>query len=530
VSGFVITYGNSSKQASNFTHQQGELFFRTGEIIQSSTNNQQESTIDWQEIIRGEGCFIAGIIDENENSFKLCTDPFGLHPLYYAISEQKFLFSSSIDALIRFGKLTLTLDHIGISQFLHFHYYLGERTFCNEVKRFPQGKLLNYCMLEKKLHWDTYYHWRGEQDINDSKRAIELLKSAFLESMNNRVANAENIICLLSGGFDSRFIVANLLQLGFDFPTHTTYSDNGNFKDPISAKLVASKLDISNQYHELSDDYLEIYWRDKSKRINFETTMHTWLMPISKQLPHGALNFDGLGGDSLVNLPYNMHEDSLDLIEQQNWPELKNRMFEWCAAPGEGIGRIINEDHRDQWANGLWNSYESEFDNIESGPNSPSIFILKNRTRRGIACSPTLLLTNDGMRNSMPFMDQKFVDVALSINNQLRFGGGIYRRLLADIAPSLENVPTSHDINWPSEHEIGPVVRFWISSPEPLRSYLEVIQNAPRFFKSYLDQDWYEMATIAMGEGPKERGLFIYEAQALGEICNAISEYEMYFA
>jgi hypothetical protein len=130
----------------------------------------------------------------------------------------------------------------------------------------------------------------------------------------------------------------------------------------------------------------------------------------------------------------------------------------------------------------------------------------------------------------MPFMDQKFVDVALSINNQLRYGGGIYRRLLADIAPSLENVPTSHDINWPSEHEIGPVVRFWISSPEPLRSYLEVIQNAPRFFKSYLDQDWYEMATIAMGEGPKERGLFIHEAQALGEICNAISEYEMYFA
>ena len=515
---------------SNFVQRESEFFFQSGEIIDYKVNRRENPTPNFKEIVEADGCFIAGVINEKEDTFQLCTDPFGLHPLYYAVIDQKFLFSSSVDALIRFGELSLSLDSVGISQFLHFHYYLGDRTFCNEVKRFPQGKLLNYSLQENDFHWTTYYHWRVEQDIDDPTQAIQLLKSRFLESSSERVVDAENIICLLSGGFDSRLIVATLLELGLTFPTHTTYSDNGCLKDSVGAKLVSAKLGIPNQYHELSEDYLETHWRAKSRRINYETTMHTWLMPISEQLPSGALNIDGLGGDSLVKLPYNMHMDSLDLIEQENWLELKLRMFEWCAAPGEGIGRIINENHRDQWVNGLWNSYELEFDDIESGPNSPSIFILKNRTRRGIACSPTLLLTNNGMRNSMPFMDQKLVDIALRIKNRLRFGGGIYRRLLADVAPSLANVPTSHDVDWPSEHEIGPVVRFWISSPDPLRSYLDVIDNAPLFFKSYLNQGWYEMASIAMDEGPKQRGLFIREAQALGEICNAISEYEMYFS
>ncbi|HIO85782.1 MAG TPA: hypothetical protein EYN42_00520 [Candidatus Poseidoniales archaeon] len=526
---FIVTFGNSNIQVSDLVQRECELFFQSGEIIIPALSVLEKQTPDFQKTVEADGCFIAGVLDEKAETLQLCTDPFGLHPLYYAVNNQKFLFSSSVDALIRFGELSLSLDPVGISQFLHFHYYLGEHTFCNEVKRFPQGKLLNYSLRKNDLHWTTYYHWKVDQDINNSAQAVQLLKSRFLESSSERVVDDENLICLLSGGFDSRLIVANLLELGMSFPTHTTYSDNGCLKDPVGAKLVAAELGVSNQYHELSDKYLETYWRDKSKRINFETTMHTWLMPISEQLPHGALNLDGLGGDTLVKLPNNLHVDSLDLIEQKNWSEIKNRMFEWCAPPGEGIGRIINKNYREEWANGLWNSYESEFDNIEYGPNAPSIFILKNRTRRGIACSPTLLLTNNGMRNSMPFMDQKFVDIALRINNRLRFGGEIYQRLLADVAPSLANVPTSHDINWPSEHEIGPVVRFWISSVEPLRSYLDAIDNAPLFFKSYLNLDWYEMASIAMDEGPKERGLFIREAQALGEMCNAISEYEIYF-
>ena len=501
----ILTYGDNSESSLKVEENEDRVSFHFGEVIEAGKHFDSNVFIDYQTSKDADGCFVAGCVDASEGVAHLCTDPFGIFPLYHIAVGNGIVFGSSIDTIIRATNISLTLDIAGVAQFFHFDHFIGEHTFCNEIKRFPQGMELCYLHDGNLCCWNAHYSWPEEtgQLIDDIDDAISLIRQSLMKSLQRRISGREDIICLLSGGFDSRMIAATLLHFDVKFTTHTAYGDQGRFFDPKGAELVATALGIPNQYYDLPQDYLEKYWKQKSVIVNHETPLHTWLIPMSRSLPIGSFNLDGLGGDVLI-------------------PGLKR-----VDMPKLSFSRIIGKEHQDEWQHKLNHSIEREQNCISVGPNLRSTMILRNRSRRGTGCSPTLLLSNR-IQNSLPFMDRKFVEACFKIDDEIK-SKDLYRQLIVDIAPILKEVPSSHDAVWPEHIVCEEIERFCTITAKPLDSYLKEIQEASNVISPFISQDWLNKAKLARDSSPEQRQEYLREVQSLGEISFFLRTYEAYF-
>ena len=520
----IVTFGHGRDDSFKTLENDGISSFHMGEVIPVEKGFNPKISFGHQTSRNADGCFVSGCIDIANNLGFLCTDPFGLHPLYLLTIEDGIVFSSSLDVLIRSGFKTLTLDETGICQFIHFDYCLGSRTFYHEIKRFEQGMELRYDIKTDTHSWNKHYEWPVvKKDILENEVAIPLLKDGIIDSIKRRISGRENIVCLLSSGFDSRAISSTLHQLGVKFSTYTTYGDEGRMVDPKGAELVSAALKVSNHFYDLPQDYIQSYWKEKAVTINHETRHHTWLMPMSRQLPECAFNLDGLGGDKLITTPSPINHEYLWKLVEGDWDGMVESMFTWFW-PGWSINRLLKDEHLDKLKEELFDSFVSEINKIEPTPHQYLIFILRNHTRRAIGCSPTLLLSQK-IRNSTPFYDKKFIELCFRIDERIKFRRRLYKALVDDIAPFLADTPSSHDAEWPEHIMFERRERYLTATPEPLESYLEEIRNAPEIIAKFLNHEWLELAEEARDAKPEQRLQFIKEAQAFGEVCFAVRKY-----
>ncbi len=522
---FLMTFGN--RKQSSFKLNQNELgtSFQLGQVIPIGEDFDSERSYDHTDTREADGCFVSGCIDSSEDAARLCTDPFGLHPLYYIRLYDGVVFSSSLDALIRSGVTELTLDMVGICQFVHYEHFLGNRTFFKEVKRFEQGKELSYDMELHDSSWDWNYQLPiVEKDITESEDALPLLERSLKRAVQRRVAGADHITCLLSGGFDSRALAAIMKKLKLDFSTHTTYGDEGRTVDAMAAEAVSSTLEIDNHYHDLQTDYLEAFWRRKASLIQHETQMHTWMYKMADELPSDALNIDGLGGDQFLTTLKPITHDRLWKIIDGGWEGIQKSSFNWYW-PNHSINRIFKDQFLDSFNRNLLESHEEEFASTGGNEGNYLFFFLRNRNRRGIGCSPALMLSHQGTTMT-PYYDKEFVELCLRLDERIKFRGRLHKRLIEHIDPSLSEIPSSHDSEWPEPFAFEHKERYCLSSSEPLDSYLEEIKGAHPAIDRFIDSDWISRAENARDAGPQERAEFLKEAQSLGEICFVVKTYQ----
>ena len=523
----IITFGNGIEKTFKTNKKTHGFSFQLGEIIPPKKTFIPDANYDYSISRLSDGCFVAGYVNELRKNISLCTDPFGLHPLYYITDNTNIIFSSSQNLLINASMINLTLDMTGICQFIHFDHCLGPRTFFNEIKRFEQGVELRYNLNTDELTWHKHYQWPVvKKTIKESKEAIPLLKQALFRSIKRRVANRKNVICLLSSGYDSRTLSSILKQLDIDFDTHTTYGDEGLLVDPMGAKLVSDALGVSNKYYDLPANYLENNWKEKAISINHETMMHSWLLPMAKELPRGGFNLDGLAGDNLITTPKPVSNDYLWKLVCGEWDEMKESIFSWYW-PKDSINRVLKNEFLEELNDDLHNSFMLEFKDISESQNLYLVYILRNRIRRAIGCSPTSLLSTNVI-NSMPFFDKKFVEICFQIDDRIKFRNRLYKILVDDIAPLLADIPTSHNSEWPEPFSVERRKPYRFESPEPLQSYLDEIAKVPQLFSKYMDNEWLINANAACLQGPEQRAEYMKEAQALGEVCFVINSYHSF--
>lgn len=161
------------------------------------------------------GYFSLFIWNKNHKRAMIASDKLGLNPLYYTVTpDNALIFSTALENFLALPDFPISLDKTALRQFADFNYLLGERTFIKNVFRFRPGTLMVWDEkeLRKENYWDAAEFFSGT--MLTEKEFFNKFPVVMREVIGEWVEGKKRVGILLSGGYDSRAILACLYDLG----------------------------------------------------------------------------------------------------------------------------------------------------------------------------------------------------------------------------------------------------------------------------------------------------------------------------
>lgn len=153
------------------------------------------------------GVFGAVIWDALESRLVAARDPIGVHPLFYAEHNGRFVFSVSAERVVRTPGVSSRLNDRAIADWLSHRWPDAEETFFDAVKRVRPGYVLTVGRSGRRMerYWDPAppgqpVEWLEEDDLD---RFDDVFSQAISRCMQDGPSGI-----FLSGGLDSVSIAA----------------------------------------------------------------------------------------------------------------------------------------------------------------------------------------------------------------------------------------------------------------------------------------------------------------------------------
>lgn len=167
---------------------------------------------------RFNGMFAFAIFEEKSGRLFCARDRLGIKPFYYADLPGRFLFASTLPALLRDPAVDRDIDPKALHHYMSFHSVVpAPRTILKGVRKLPPAATLTIDpggVFRERVYWEP----RFEREPGDEKRDFEDWKELVLAQV--RRASKRRLVAdvpvgvLLSGGLDSSLIVALLAEQG----------------------------------------------------------------------------------------------------------------------------------------------------------------------------------------------------------------------------------------------------------------------------------------------------------------------------
>jgi len=203
------------------------------------------------------GIFHFVIYDNRSGRIKLFSDKFGLQPLYYSVFEDGIIFGGEIKALLKDNRVNKTPDYNSIADFMHYGQVLGQKTLFQDIKVLAPGSLLTYDINDFSVSLKNYFYLeklfveKGSYNLNTSVKDVAALLA---ESIKTRSSNTDILGLSLSGGLDTRGILAGLEEKSRGIRTYTLGIPG--CADQKLAEKMARVAKTDHEFVELGTEYL----------------------------------------------------------------------------------------------------------------------------------------------------------------------------------------------------------------------------------------------------------------------------------
>jgi asparagine synthase (glutamine-hydrolysing) len=158
------------------------------------------------------GMFAFAIWDESKKLLCLARDRVGIKPLYYAIRDEKFVFSSNIKPILQYFGQKPEVNLKLIPPYFSMGYSLGEETIFKGIFKLQPGSLmvLSGSRLDRQKYWNLRF---TPLQRNTKSRYIEEMKHVLTESVRSQLRSDVPLGVFLSGGIDSSSITGLVSKL-----------------------------------------------------------------------------------------------------------------------------------------------------------------------------------------------------------------------------------------------------------------------------------------------------------------------------
>lgn len=386
------------------------------------------------------GAFVLALWNSQERSLTIANDRFGLKPVYYFHEDNLFLFASEVKVLLAAAEVNQEADPQAVLEFLTFEFILGGKTFFKKIKVLDPASILVFKNgdLVVKRYWEAGWPHDGNSFFKNDP--VERGKQLLCQAVERQTREKKGVALALSGGLDSRLILAAATEVGRPVPTFTFGQKDCD--DRKIAQLVAETAGSDNYFFELSSGYLS-RWAERGvwqtdgmdNCTNFAgIELHSKVGEKWRIVLNGSGGNELWGGISPGLLKFLFIQDKKKLTEaffrkmstgfsEASCPELFQPGF-YVKIKGA--------------------AYDSFMESLSRAPDQSPLgkiyhFYRHEKTRRGTLMG--LVMDSDQIEYRLPFFDYDLFDFILTIPNKLRVLAQFKRRLIVRKFPRMAFIP-----------------------------------------------------------------------------------------
>jgi hypothetical protein len=422
----------------------------------SRTVGQSLRNEDYSALRAARGVFAGAHFDPNTGTLRLFSDRLGIRPIYYAVTPRFTVFSTAMRVLESINLPRRSMDLEGVTEVIALGAPLGTRTPYAHVRAIDAAEVIR---IDASCVTHTHY-WRWHAIPEASQSAMgelsDALFEAFVTGVRLRIGSDHTTAAFLSGGLDSRCVVAALAAQGVNVNTFMFAEELG--AEQYCAGAFAAAMGVS--HHVVADQTFPPQWAKMIARA-WETADYG----SPHRAEHPRLVWSGDGGSVGLGWVYVSPEIVRDLRDGNR----KSAIDRYLNACGSAIpGRLLTRTaatvpgcvSRDI-------EYELKRLACEDPVRAFYFFLLLNDQRRHLAAHYEDIDIHR-VEYQLPFFDSQFLTLAASIPADLGIGHRFYTAWLAKFPkqvldvpwqaypghiPSLQPVPSGLTRQWDSKRQ-----------------------------------------------------------------------------
>jgi asparagine synthase (glutamine-hydrolysing) len=234
-----------------YVWQQQNNFYFKGTPAFSPFEPNENNAADF--LIRYQSGFVW--IYEDDTQIAAATDTIRSFPLFYYFDNQNFCLSD--DAYLLKDMFSAAFNQAGIDIFKENGYTLENYTLAENIFVLQPTEFLHYDKESGKLSLKNYKTQIPPLAIDQYENKFEQLSYQIFDRVIEKL-NGRKAIIPLSGGMDSRFILAALVQKKYPQICCYTYGKKGSYEAELAAKI-CHQLGVEWHFIEYSPEIFKSY-------------------------------------------------------------------------------------------------------------------------------------------------------------------------------------------------------------------------------------------------------------------------------
>ena len=196
------------------------------------------------------GWFCGVLVDTRRGTVHLFNDRYGIGRVYIYEAPDGFYFASEAKALLKVRKELRQIDPKGLGEFFVCDCVLENRTLFRNVSLLPGGSLWTFenGKLTQKRSYFTADEWENQEPFSSWDAFFEALDSTFARILPKYSRFYHPTAISLTGGLDTRMILAYLDAGPGEFPCYTF---GGNSKETYDIKIARRVASVCHQPHTI---------------------------------------------------------------------------------------------------------------------------------------------------------------------------------------------------------------------------------------------------------------------------------------
>lgn len=190
------------------------------------------------------GMFAFVIYDKQEEEVFIARDFFGIKPLFYYRTEDKFYFASEKKSILEKEEAT-GVNTEALQHYMTYQYVPGDMTMMKDMYEMPPG---HYAKFKIGEDMKPVRFWEAE--FKPVYRSVEKAKSDIIDVLRDSVKvhmrSDVPVGCFLSGGVDSTVVAALSKEVNPNIKTFTVGFEREGFSEIDFAKESADSIGVEN--------------------------------------------------------------------------------------------------------------------------------------------------------------------------------------------------------------------------------------------------------------------------------------------
>ncbi len=398
-----------------------------------------------------QGVFVGCLLDKKEERLLLFNDKFGLKPIYYSLWDGNLVFGGEIKAILQFPGIRKEMDLQALSDCFHYGFVLGDKTLFKDIRLLPPGSILEYRFEEKLAGVRSYWHLASLFEPGARSGGYDEVVHLFIRGVRKRLGQKEHLGISLSGGLDSRGILAALKDAAQGMPSYTLGLKG--CQDERLSRRMADLIGTRHEFVEITENDLRefkalaetlIYLSD-GMYFPHESTERV-AMNYFKKAPFKIL-FRGHGGEiakAALAYPVQVTKEALSYKSGE-----KSKEFIYKSANlvkrDIPIKEVFTPEFQQAMEEGARVSLDESLRDVEGSIFPPDLmiyFYINEHIRRQVVASLEIFRSEIEVR--LPYLDEDFLSELLRLPIEKRYEGEVHIEIIKKTAPRLMKIPNSN--------------------------------------------------------------------------------------